>query len=111
MAPAPPDAPAFVAPFGNAPLDQRARTYLHANCAQCHRAGRDPDLRYPRDLEATGLCNNGRLVPGNPDASRLVTIMRENDATIRMPKSTGNVIDDAGVALIASWVASLSSCP
>ena len=81
----------------SAPLGDRARAYLHTNCAQCHRSGGPTavplDLRYsvlfralaratfrrrPGDL---GLGASARIIaPGNPDASVLVARMNRRDA-------------------------------
>lgn len=102
--------PAFVDPFGAADIGERARTYLHANCANCHRAGREPDLKYTTSINGTQLCNDIRIVPGDGAGSRLVTIMRESDAGLRMPKGAGTVIDEAGIALIEQWIDTTNVC-
>jgi len=102
--------PAFVDPFGDAPLEARARTYLHANCANCHRAGRDPDLRFTTSLIGTQLCNDIRIVPGNGAASRLVTILHDADPSTRMPKGGGTVVDTRGAALLTEWIDTTGVC-
>lgn len=69
----------------SAPLEARARAYLHANCANCHQPngpGRgDWDLRFSTSLEDTATCNADQeagdlgvagaklLVPGDPSKS------------------------------------------
>lgn len=104
--------PAFASPFGNAPLEERARTYLHANCASCHRGDRRPALQLETSLADTGLCEEPPLlVPGKPEASRIVTLMRSSEPSVRMPKNGGNVIDEAGVKLIEDWIRSRTACP
>src|SRR5581483_5520627 len=76
---------AYPDPFGTAPVDERARAYLHANCSQCHRpngnGGGDIDLRFATPLSATKTCNVDAqrgdlgvagaklLVPGDPTRS------------------------------------------
>ena len=52
-------------PFGSCgTLDERARAYLHTNCAQCHRPGgptpTDLDLRYSTPLSGTNACDDHR---------------------------------------------------
>ncbi|MBX3221042.1 MAG: PQQ-dependent sugar dehydrogenase [Labilithrix sp.] len=104
--------PAFVAPFGDGPLETRARVYLHANCSSCHRGDRRPALEIDKTLAETGLCDDPALiVPGDPAASRLVTLLESPDLTVRMPKNAGNVIDAAGVKLVSDWIRSRKSCP
>jgi uncharacterized repeat protein (TIGR03806 family) len=115
-------------PAGEAPLDERARSYLHANCAICHQPGgttaqADIDLRYTTPFTETGLCNakpeNGRLylpnpnlkllIPKTPDESilylRMVTLN-----VFRMPPVSSQVIDEEGADLIRSWIESIESC-
>ena len=115
FATAPPKAstlPAFVSPFGTAPLEERARTYLHANCSNCHRGDRRPTLQFETPLADTGLCAEPPLlVPGKPDASRIITLMRSSEPSVRMPKNGGSVIDEAGVKLVEDWIAAQKSCP
>jgi uncharacterized repeat protein (TIGR03806 family) len=112
-------------PFGSAPLAERARAYLHTNCAQCHRAsGPTPvtlDLRFSTPLSSAAACDappqsgdlgiaNARVIsPGNPDASVLLVRMNRRDAH-QMPPLASNTIDTAGVALVRDWIASLTSC-
>jgi hypothetical protein len=77
-------------PAGTAPLAQRARAYLHANCGYCHRPGgttpTNLDLRYTTALNTTNACDiaptlsdlgitNPRLIaPGS--AARSVVVAR-----------------------------------
>jgi mono/diheme cytochrome c family protein len=113
-------------PQGVAPLDERARAYLHTNCAICHRPDGggivDMDLRFSTPLQQTRTCNVDpaesdlgvagakRLVPGAPEQS-LLSIRPHATAVGRMPPLGSSLVDDAGVAVIDDWIASLSSCP
>jgi hypothetical protein len=118
--------PAYSDPFGSAPLEQRARSYIHANCSMCHRSGGiviDVDLRYTTSFADTDLCNQmvfrgvgdpmlpqTRLVPGNPAESNLSFRMHDT-AAYRMPKIGSSVVDPMGTALIDEWISSIQSCP
>ncbi len=109
----------------SAPLEPRARAYLHTNCAQCHRPnGPTPstmDLRYWTALADTNACDalplegdlgipNARLIaPGNSGASLIVERMRRRDSH-GMPPLGSNVIDTFNVARISAWIDGLSSC-
>jgi hypothetical protein len=104
--------PAFVSPFGSAPLEERARVYLNANCSNCHRGDKRPSLRFETALGDTRLCDApSLLVPGHPETSRIVSLMKEADPTRRMPKNAGGVVDPAGVKLVEDWVTSRATCP
>ncbi len=104
--------PAFVAPFGTAPLEERARTYLHANCMSCHRGDKRPSLQFERSLADTKLCEApAQIVAGDPAASPLVKLMRSTEPSVRMPKNAGMIVDEAGVKLIEEWIGSLATCP
>jgi uncharacterized repeat protein (TIGR03806 family) len=108
------------------PLEARARAYLHANCANCHRPGGPTpvnlDLRYTTALAATNSCNavpqsgdlgmaNALLIaPGDPARSVLLLRMRALDSK-RMPPLASSVLDSDGVSLIQSWIAALAVCP
>lgn len=105
--------------------EMRARSYLAANCGNCHR-GNGPaaglgDLRIDTDFEHAKLCNvpeqSGaaggiRLVPGKPDASALVQRMRAHDGT-RMPPLGSKIVDERGVKWVSDWIASIPvyTCP
>jgi uncharacterized repeat protein (TIGR03806 family) len=117
--------PALVDPAGNAPLAERARAYLHANCSYCHRPqGPTPaqmDWRVTTALNATGACDvaptlgnlgiaNARLIaPGDPDRSVVVSRMNRIGANA-MPPVGRHVIDTAGVQLIWDWIGGLTNC-
>jgi uncharacterized repeat protein (TIGR03806 family) len=108
-----------------APVDQRARAYLHSNCSFCHRMGGTaqipPDWRFGLTLMQTGACNAAPLdgdlghagakviAPGMPDASVLSLRIKSTDA-YRMPPLASHVVDPAGTALIDAWITSLTSC-
>lgn len=112
---------------GDAPLDERARAYLHVNCSPCHRpdgpSGRARmDLRFGATLADAAICDappragdldlpDARLVrPGDPASSVLSARMHSTGST-RMPALASAVIDDAGAALIDAWITSLAACP
>jgi uncharacterized repeat protein (TIGR03806 family) len=104
-----------------APLELRARSYLDANCAQCHRPGGVEaffDTRFDTPLEKQGLLNgpianplgiSGAkiIVPGNVSKSVLfhrVSIV----GNLQMPPLARNVTDTNAVAVLAAWINSLS---
>ncbi|HEY6877197.1 MAG TPA: PQQ-dependent sugar dehydrogenase [Polyangiales bacterium] len=118
--------PALPAPTGNAPVDQRARSYLHANCSFCHRPngpGRsDMDLRFARSLKDAKLCNVAPatgdlgiagaklLAPGDLQKSLVLVRARSTDAS-RMPPLASALVDPQGTKVIADWIASTTACP
>jgi uncharacterized repeat protein (TIGR03806 family) len=100
-----------------ADLNTRVRSYLDANCAQCHQpggAGAFFDARFMTPLDRQNLINGPVqnplglvgakvVVPGNSAASLLfhrVSIVGEN----QMPPIAKNVVDEKAVAAIASWI-------
>jgi uncharacterized repeat protein (TIGR03806 family) len=118
--------PAYPDPFSAAGTSvQRARAYLHTNCAQCHRAGGPTpvslDLRYTTPIGGTNTCNvtpqnslgiaGVRVIaPGAPDASILLNRMNRRDQHA-MPPVGSNLVDTEGVALIREWIAGMNgSC-
>jgi uncharacterized repeat protein (TIGR03806 family) len=118
--------PVMPSPFdAAAPLGQRARAYLHTNCAGCHRPnGPTPsslDLRYSTLLANTNACEatpqagdlgigNARIIAnGAPDRSVLPARMNRRDAQ-GMPPLASSAADTAGVTLIRDWIAGLTTC-
>jgi uncharacterized repeat protein (TIGR03806 family) len=129
MNPAPPpaaSAPLIPNPTGSAgTVAERARAWLHANCAYCHRDGGptpvDLDFRYTTSLLNThacdvapsagdlGIANARRIAPG--DAARSVVIARVNRiGADAMPPLMRHTIDTAGVQLLTDWVNGLTGC-
>lgn len=117
---------AFPDPFGDtASLDERARAYLHGNCAHCHQPGGGAGksglvfLADETDMAKLGVCKvpaaagsgtGGHahdIVPGKPDESIMVYRMNSLDPEIKMPELPNRVIDEAGVALIREWIAAM----
>jgi len=111
-------------PGDTASLEDRARAYLHVNCAQCHHpdgaAGRARiDLRIETPLAETGLCDRPRagdvnrtdawiLAPGDPDRSVLLARV-ESLGSVRMPPVGSLVVDTAGAELLRSWITARTS--
>ncbi|NIV17376.1 MAG: hypothetical protein GWN47_02970 [Woeseiaceae bacterium] len=109
----------------SADLTDRARAYLHTNCAQCHQPGGptpvDIDLRYTTPLAATNTCDVvpdagglGLILPriiAPGDASRSVLVARTDRRDVDgMPPLGSAQVDVAGVALLTDWVNSLGNC-
>ncbi|HEY3234848.1 MAG TPA: hypothetical protein VGJ84_09020, partial [Polyangiaceae bacterium] len=108
------------------PLEARARSYLHANCAICHRPGgessTDMDFRFQTLLSDTQLCGHPaqfgdlgapgalRIAPGDPAKSVVSLRMHSLDPAVRMPRIGTRVVDEVGVGVIDAWIASLPGC-
>jgi len=117
---------AYPKPTGTAgTVTERARSYLHTNCAQCHRPGgpttSNLDLRYSTALSSTNACDvvptvndldiaDARLIaPGAAARSVVVARMSVRNDPNQMPP-IGAHVDTAGVQLISEWINSLTSC-
>ncbi len=105
----------------SASLEGRARSYLDANCAQCHRPGGTGitfDARYDTPPAQQNITNypaqhtlgidNACIVKGQ-DVWRSTMILRvnTNDSSIRMPPLARNVIDTNAVQLLTDWANNL----
>ena len=117
----------LVDPMDNtAALTDRARSYLHTNCSQCHRPGgtapTDLDLRFGASLSQTNACeelpNNGDLglgagariiAAGDAASSIMIERMNRRDAH-GMPPLGSTIVDAPGVALMTDWVNGLVNC-
>ncbi|HSN98171.1 MAG TPA: SO2930 family diheme c-type cytochrome [Candidatus Nanopelagicales bacterium] len=122
---APGDLPALVDPMGDAPLDARARSYLHANCSHCHRpgGGGGPSglvlLEWERDPLHNGVCKGSvaagqgtgghdhDIVPGHPEQSIMIFRMGSTDPDIKMPELPNRIPDQAGIELVSAWIAAM----
>jgi len=105
-------------------LEDRARSYLDANCAHCHRPGGTVayfDARYDTPLDQQGLIDGPILISQGIDKPRVIAahdlwrsiaFMRvSTNEDIRMPPLARKRIDEQGVALIRAWVTSLPGPP
>ena len=101
-------------------LADRARSYLDANCANCHRpegtvAGFD--ARYDTPLAKQNIVDGHVLIDQRIDGARVVApndvwrsilLMRVNTSDgYAMPPLARNTIDTAGAALLRAWITSL----
>ncbi len=103
-------------------LDERARAYLHSNCAHCHQkwGGGNADfllhatisLKETKTLGVTpghgdfGIADGRLLAPGNPERSLILHRMTKLGLG-RMPHIASNVVDREAVELIREWISSL----
>jgi uncharacterized repeat protein (TIGR03806 family) len=105
-------------------IEDRARSYLDANCSQCHRPGGTVagfDARYDTPLAQQGLIDGPVLIDQGIDRPRIIAphdiwrsiaFMRVNTAgDIRMPPLGRETIDQRGVALLQQWIDSLPGPP
>ena len=107
----------------SAPLEARARSWLHANCASCHRFGAgggvpsqlnyDQPLANSRTLDALpvrgdfGIPAARVIAPGEPFRSTLYYRI-STEGPGHMPQIGSRTIDEAGLALVRDWIRSLS---
>jgi hypothetical protein len=118
--------PKLSAPYGGDPLEARARSYLHANCANCHREGgpgKGPErFHFATPAKDVGACGaaptegdlgvtGAKLIaPGDPTKSVLALRMKATDSK-RMPPLATRVVDAKGTALIDDWIRATATCP
>ncbi len=101
-------------------LQDRARSYLDANCSQCHRPGGTVayfDARYDTPLEKQELIDGPILIDQGIDRPRVISphdiwrsivYMRVNTVDdIKMPPIARETIDQRGVQLLRDWITSL----
>ncbi|MFG0332393.1 MAG: PQQ-dependent sugar dehydrogenase [Maioricimonas sp. JB049] len=103
----------------SAPLEPRVRSWLHVNCAHCHRRGGGGtahiELPFTHPLEKTnaiderptqgtfGIANARIIAPGDPERSvlyyRLATVGRGH-----MPYLGSRNVDGQGLLLVRDWI-------
>ena len=110
----------------SASLHDRARAYLHANCAHCHArnaggnsriqfashiADKDMEVSHATPLHATfGIAEAKILTPGVPAQSLILyrTVLRGPG---QMPPVGTMVPDGEGATMLAQWIASMTPQP
>lgn len=119
--------PRFVDPYdATADINQRARTYLHVNCAHCHRDGGGGSayvhLLYDLPLEAaralgvrpsqgTFSIHDAKIIaPGDPYRSVLYFRMAKLGPG-HMPYIGTSTVDPDGLDLIHNWIKQLPARP
>ena len=106
------------------PLHLRARAYLHANCAHCHRkwggGNAEFELHASVPLSQTlainalpgqgnfGLSNARIIAPGKPEQSLILKRM-ELTGLGRMPHIASKVIDTPATELVREWIRQLET--
>jgi uncharacterized repeat protein (TIGR03806 family) len=103
-------------------LDSRARSYLHANCAHCHRkwggGNAEFQLLATQDISEMGIVgvrpgqgsfgirHAQLLAPGDPYRSMLLYRMAQVGPG-RMPRLGSTVVDERGLRLVEDWIQQL----
>jgi hypothetical protein len=113
----------------NATLEERVRSYLDANCAQCHRPGAPEgrarwDARYDTALGSMGIIDapvladnvlnlaNPRIIfPLDPPDSMLLQRMLTVNPAVRMPQIASHVVDQEATITITAWINTLPASP
>jgi uncharacterized repeat protein (TIGR03806 family) len=104
------------------PLDQRARSYLHSNCAHCHMkwggGNAEFQLLATLPLAELGIVNTrpGQgsfelndpkvLVPGSAERSMILYRMTKLGLG-RMPHVASNVVDEKAAKMLRDWISQL----
>ena len=104
----------------NRSLEDRARSWLDANCAHCHRPGvtvANFDALYDTPPERQKIINGAVLIDQGVDRARVISphdpwrsilLMRvDTNDDRRMPPLARMTIDEQGVSLLRAWIASM----
>lgn len=122
----PAEAPHLTSPHdSSATLPLRARAYLHANCAFCHRAGSSEPSNFDfraslsftdmkicnivADLDDLGVPEARMFKPLLPEQSIIHMRLVRNDYA-RMPPLASLKLDDEGGILIRDWIKNTPDC-
>ena len=105
-------------------LEDRARSYLDANCAQCHRPKGTVayfDARYDTPLAKQELIDgpvlideridNPRIIKPNDIWRSIVYMRTDTTEAFKMPPLARNTIDEQGMKLLRQWIESLPGPP
>ena len=108
----------------SASLEERVRSYLDSNCAQCHRPGGVRaffDARFTTPLPAQGLIRGELEVPYFDPGDRVIvpgdlarSILKVRHGTtgaLKMPPIAKNLVDEQASQLISDWILSLPPAP
>jgi glucose/arabinose dehydrogenase len=103
----------------SAPVEARARSYLHANCSHCHQwagggnSAIDLQIDAPREKwklidepplhDKFGLADARVVAPGSPERSVLYARLARRGRGQMPPLASGHA-DGAGLRLIAEWI-------
>ncbi|MBA3395282.1 MAG: hypothetical protein H0T89_21720 [Deltaproteobacteria bacterium] len=92
----------------SASFEQRARSYMAANCAHCHNPNNIAvkDLRYTTPLGQTKLCTS--ITPGSPSSSDLYVRVTSRPG---MPALGTLIVDPHADEILARWISGMTSCP
>lgn len=115
----------------NASFHDRARSYLHTNCSQCHRQNATINVNLDFDILTAdtdmNICDQAPthqiggataiMDAGNSANSSMILRMNcregldgcQNDD--QMPPLGSTLVDTSGVDIVASWIDSLQQCP
>jgi mono/diheme cytochrome c family protein len=101
-------------------VEDRARSYLDANCSHCHQPGgtvANFDARYDTPLDAQALVDGPVLIDQGIDRPRVISphdiwrsiaYMRiDTVGDIKMPPLARETIDQKGVRLLGEWINSM----
>jgi uncharacterized repeat protein (TIGR03806 family) len=104
----------------NRDILDRARSYLDANCAHCHRPGGTVagfDARYDTPLEEQHIIDGPVLIDQGVDRARVISphdpwrsimLLRvDTNGDLRMPPLARKTIDAEGVAVLREWIDSM----
>ena len=104
-----------------APLELRVRSYMDANCSNCHRPGGAPavfDARFDTPLFNQNIVNGNvnkdlgipgakTIIPRDPVHSVMELRMKSVDPTVRMPALARNLVDTDAVDAMEQWIKTL----
>ena len=104
-------APAALTPRQVELFEASIRPVLLGVCADCHILDSEGDLKLDsRDAMLKGGESGPAIVPGDPDKSLLMRVIRREQGVPRMPKGAAK-LSDANIAAFAEWIKSGAGWP
>ncbi len=108
----------------SASVEQRARSYLDANCSSCHRPGgvrADFDARLTTPLSDQGLIDgdlldtygidNAAVISAGSLEQSIVYYRANQTGDLSMPPLAKSRVDEEGMALLRQWILSINPDP